>query len=96
MTTDKERTSPKRRKGGIGRALKDIFYGLAVHDMVRYMLKVKMNLDHLFMVLMMGETMGVPILPPYYTLRLMPYVVPYIPVWKRRMLKERDLTDMFY
>ena len=96
MSIEEERTDLKGRKGSVGRALKEIFYGMAVHDLVRHMLKTKMNLDHLFMLLMMGDSMGVPILPPYYTLRLMPYVVPHIPVWKRRMLKERDLTDMFY
>ena len=96
MSIEEGRTSPKERKGGVRRALKEIFYGLAFHDMVRFVLKIKMNLDHLFMLLLMGDSMGVPILPPYYTLRLIPYVVPYIPIWKRRMLKERDLTDMFY
>ena len=96
MPIEEERAGSKGRQGGVGKALKEIFYGMSVHDIVRYVLKTKMNLDHLFMLLLMGDSMGVPILPPYYTLRLMPYVVPYIPIWKRRMLKERDLTDMFY
>ena len=39
------------------------------------------------------HTLGVPILPPYYSLRLLPYVVPQISTWKRRMLREKDLTD---
>ena len=37
--------------------------------------------------------LGIPILPPYYSLRILPYVVPQISTWKRRMLRERDLTD---
>jgi len=36
----------------------------------------------------------VPILPPYYSLRLLPYIVPVVNVWKRRLLRERDLTDL--
>ena len=39
---------------------------------------------------------GVPILPPYYSLRLLPYVVPQISTWKRRMLREKDLTDAMF
>ena len=40
-----------------------------------------------------ADLIGLPILPPYYSLRLLPYVVPQISTWKRRMLKEKDLTD---
>jgi hypothetical protein len=37
------------------------------------------------------EMLGVPILPPYYGLRLLPWVVPQIETWKRRVLREREL-----
>ena len=46
-----------------------------------------------FILITMGDMLGVPILPPYYSLRLLPYVVPQISTWKRRMLREKDLTD---
>jgi anion-transporting ArsA/GET3 family ATPase len=39
--------------------------------------------------------LGVPILPPYYALRLLPYVVPLVEGWRTSMLRERDMTDMF-
>jgi hypothetical protein len=32
-------------------------------------------------------------LPPYYSMRLLPYLVPSIETWKRRILREKDLTD---
>jgi hypothetical protein len=38
--------------------------------------------------------LGVPVLPPYYTLRLLPYVVPHMAGWRRSMSRERDLTDL--
>jgi hypothetical protein len=41
----------------------------------------------------MGDLLGVPILPPYYSLRILPYVVPMVAPWKRKMLQERDITD---
>jgi len=41
-----------------------------------------------------GDVLGVPILPPYYALRLLPYVVPNIARWRTSMLRERDLTDL--
>jgi hypothetical protein len=42
----------------------------------------------------MGDLVGIPILPPYYALRLLPYVLPSIEGWRFRLLRERDLTDL--
>lgn len=72
---------------------KQVLYGMAGHDMARYALKTRGSMEHLFILITMGDLLGVPILPPYYSLRLLPYVVPQISTWKRRMLRERDLTD---
>lgn len=87
--------APKKRKGllGIFGTAKEVMYGMASHDMSRYALRTRASMEHLFILITMGDLLGVPILPPYYSLRLMPYVVPQISTWKRRMLRERDITD---
>jgi hypothetical protein len=82
----------KKRRGWLETA-KSMLYGMAGHDMTRYALKTRGSMEHLFILITMGDLLGVPILPPYYSLRLLPYVVPQISTWKRRMLRERDLTD---
>lgn len=74
-------------------AVKSVLYGMAGHDMARFALKTRGSMEHLFILITMGDLLGIPILPPYYSLRLLPYVVPQISTWKRRMLRERDLTD---
>lgn len=74
-------------------SVKSVLYGMAGHDMARFALKTRGSMEHLFILVTMGDLLGVPILPPYYSLRLLPYVVPQIATWKRRMLRERDLTD---
>lgn len=71
----------------------EFLYGMAGHDMTRFALKTRGSMEHLFILITMGDMLGVPILPPYYSLRILPYVVPQIATWKRRMLRERDLTD---
>ena len=76
-----------------GLGVRDFLYGMAGHDMTRFALKTRGSMEHLFILITMGDLLGVPILPPYYSLRLLPYVVPQISTWKRRMLRERDLTD---
>lgn len=45
------------------------------------------------MLITIGDLIGLPILPPYYSLRLLPYLVPNISTWKRQLLRERDFTD---
>ena len=76
------------------KALGEVVYGMAVHDMVRTVQRSRGSMEHLFLLITMGDLVGVPILPPYYSLRLLPYVVPEINAWKRRLLRERDITDL--
>lgn len=80
----------------MGSVVREFLYGMAAHDMTRYALKTRSSMEHLFILITMGDLLGVPILPPYYSLRLMPYVVPQISTWKRRMLREKDLTDALF
>ena len=85
--------------GGVRRVLgrlREVTYGMAAHDMTRYALRTRASMEHLFILTTMGDMLGVPILPPYYSLRLLPYVVPQISTWKRRMLREKDLTDAMF
>ena len=83
----------ERKKGGFLQAIKEIIYGVAAHDSARFAMKTRASMEHLFILITMGDMLGVPILPPYYSLRLLPYVVPQISTWKRRMLREKDFTD---
>jgi len=84
----------KPKKGGILSVFKDIVYGMSSHEMARHAVRSRASMEHLFILITMGDLLGVPILPPYYALRLLPYVTPQISSWKRRMLRERDITDV--
>src|SRR3989442_7512783 len=84
-----------RLRSFLGR-FREVTYGMAAHDMTRYALRTRASMEHLFILTTMGDLLGVPILPPYYSLRLLPYVVPQISTWKRRMLREKDLTDAMF
>ena len=78
------------------RAFVEVLYGMAVHDQVRALARQRGGLEHLFVLISFGDLLGVPILPPYYSLRLLPFVVPLINNWRRRMLRERDLIDSMF
>ncbi|MEW5938356.1 MAG: hypothetical protein AB1750_01730, partial [Chloroflexota bacterium] len=56
------------------RALREIFYGMAIHDQVRALARTRGSLEHLFVLISFGDLLGLPILPPYYSMRLLPFV----------------------
>ena len=75
-------------------AIGQMIYGATVYEMVRDLHKERSHLEHLFILIVFGDILGIPVLPPYYTLRLLPYAMPNFMGWKRSMLRERDLTDL--
>jgi hypothetical protein len=73
--------------------LREILYGMTVHEMDLELRRERGSLDHLFMLVVFGDLVGLPLLPPYYSMRLLPYIIPSIDKWKRSLLREKDLTD---
>jgi hypothetical protein len=74
-------------------ALREFLFGKFGYELAHHAVEMRASLESLFMLVTMGDMLGLPILPPYYSLRLVPYVVPQIATWKRRMLRERDFTE---
>jgi hypothetical protein len=81
------------RLKGLPRILREILYGMTIHEMDLELRKERGSIDHLFMLVVFGDLVGLPLLPPYYSMRLLPYIIPSIETWKRSLLRERDLTD---
>ena len=91
--TEQEKASAAKR---LWQNVCDTVYDMAAHDMSRAALRTRASMEHLFILITMGDLLGIPILPPYYSLRLLPYVVPQIATWKRRMLREKDVADAMF
>lgn len=96
MSDSKESGTAGKKELEIVKAVKGFMYGFAMHGMVTYALRLRMHMENLYMLITMGDMLGVPILPPYYSLRLLPYAVPQLRAWKETMLRERDITDVIY
>jgi len=79
----------------LARTLGQVIYGMTIYDMVRELNKARASLEYLFILIVFGDLLGVPIFPPYYSLRLLPYIVPTLNTWRRSMLREKDFTDLF-
>ena len=80
-------------RGTWGRAVREFLYGMMGFEVAQEALEQRAQLETMFMLICFGDLVGVPILPPYYGLRLMPHVYPGIANWKRRVLRERTLGD---
>jgi hypothetical protein len=74
-------------------ALREFVYGMTGHEFARHAIATRAHLETIFMAVSVGDMIGLPVIPPYYSLRLLPFVVPHVETWKRRVLRERLFTD---
>jgi hypothetical protein len=72
----------------------EVMYGFLIYETVLVMKKERGHLDNLFMLVIFGDLIGVPLLPPYYSVRLLPHIFPSLNTWRRRVLREKDVTDL--
>ncbi len=79
------------------RSLRKVFgeflYGMTGFEFARHALETRAALETIFMVATVGDMIGVPVIPPYYSLRLLPFVVDDVSTWRRRVLRERQFTE---
>lgn len=85
-------TQPEK-KTRLFQALREFLYGMFGMEIATHALEMRASLESLFMLCTVGDMLGVPVIPPYYSLRLLPYIVPQIATWKRRVLREREFSD---
>ena len=76
------------------RTLREVMYGFTIHELHVELRKERGHLEQLFMLVVFGDLVGLPLLPPYYSMRLLPHVLPTVNTWKRSILREKDITDV--
>jgi hypothetical protein len=75
------------------KALNQFFYGMTGYGFARYALEARHELESIFIVVTLGDLIGVPVLPPVYSLRLLPYVAPEIQKWRRHMARRKEFWE---
>ena len=85
----------QQKPGGRSRrqALRDFLFGMAGYEFERHAIEMRTSMENVFMAITLGDMIGLPVLPPYYSLRLLPFVVPEISTWKRRVLREKGFGE---
>lgn len=81
------------RFAGARQVLAQFVFGMTTYEFAQNALATRAAMENLFMVVLVGDMVGIPVMPPYYSLGLLPYVVPEITSWKRRVLREREFSD---
>ena len=71
----------------------EFFHGIYGYEFELQALEMRGELESAFMIITLGDMLGVPVMPPIYSLRILPYAVPDIEKWKRRVMRERDMAD---
>ncbi len=74
-------------------ALREFLYGMIGYEFEEHAVQIRSSMETLFMAVTFGDMLGLPIIPPYYGMRLLPFVVPSINTWKRRVLRQREFSD---
>jgi hypothetical protein len=75
------------------KAVREFMYGMVGMELAGHALEMRASLENLFMLATVGDMLGLPVMPPFYSLRLLPYLVPQVSTWKRRVMREREFTD---
>jgi hypothetical protein len=75
------------------RAVRDFFYGMTGHPFVHHARAMNHEAEALFLVVTLGDLVGVPIMPPIHSLRFLPYVVPEISNWKRQLARRKEFWE---
>ena len=81
------------KRVGMLKTIREFIYGMYAYEFERQAVEMRAELESAFMLITMGDMLGVPVIPPLYSLGLLPYVVPQVATWKRRVMRERELSD---
>ena len=67
----------QKKKGGIFQSVKEFVYGVAAHDSARFAMKSRASMEHLFILITMGDLLGSPFCRPII-------LCGFCPMWCRR------------
>lgn len=74
-------------------ALAKFMYGMTGYEFTRHAVQMRHEMETVFMIVTFGDLVGVPVLPPIYALRLLPYVTPEIATWKRHLARRKEFWE---
>ena len=74
--------------------LQDFFFGAMTFEMYRESIHLAKLYNDAVELLLLGHFVGIPFLPNYYTLKLLPYIVDRQDIFKKQTLMEKDVFSI--
>ncbi len=74
-------------------AVRDFFYGMTRYEFVHHARQMRHEAESIFLVVTLGDLVGIPVMPPVYALRLLPFVAPEIVAWKRQLARRKEFWE---
>ena len=71
-----------------------IIHGATLFEVVEEIRRERARREELMVLLLFGSFLGVPVIPTYPALRLIPHTIPHLGIWRCRMLREKDFTEL--
>jgi hypothetical protein len=88
-----EEEAMQTRKSLCWQAVKDFMYGVTGYQFTHHALEMRRETEKMFLLVTLGDLVGVPIMPPVYSLRLLPHVVPEIAQWKQQLARRKEFWE---
>ncbi len=76
------------------KTVSEFFYGMTTYEWVELARKERLDLEHLFILISFGDILGLSLPTNYYSFRFLPYILPELSVWKKRMSRRKSLLDL--
>jgi len=73
--------------------VRDFIYGLTGYEFVQHARAMRRETESIFLIVTMGDVIGIPIMPPIYALRLLPHIAPEMPKWKRQLARRKEFWE---
>ena len=90
QSSDMRESAPGKKRW---HAVKNFIYGLTAYPFVHHSRQMKNEAEALFLLVTLGDLAGVPIMPPVYSLRLLPYISPDIARWKLQLARGKEFWE---
>jgi len=74
----------------IVQAAVDFSFNSSAYGVTREVMSQRNELDTLFLLLILGDSVGVPVFRSYYSYQLFPHLLLRLAIWKRNLLRRKE------
>jgi hypothetical protein len=66
-------------------------YGSSAYGISRELMQQRAELEQVFLLMVVGDHLGLPVYPSYYSRQLLPHLYPRLARWKRLLIQPKGI-----